>query len=278
MNLKKIVDEIIELPTLPAVATTLIKLIEDPNSSASDLNKLLISDASLSAKILKLVNSPFYGLREPVSSLKQAIVILGFRTIRSMAVSASVMDLFDVFEMEGFSQEEFWVHSIGVATASGLITENLGVQNDTAFVCGLLHDIGKLVMNQYAQNEFRDILLYAKENSLCFYDAEVKLNVDFKHTEIGYLVAQKWNLPVSIQNVIRDHHKEPKQTDDAVLISAIQLSNHVCEYLKIGTGGNYGPIVPNHQQCVAYCKGTKIPDILEKLKDSVEKIREMTNL
>lgn len=278
MNIKKVLDEIIELPTLPEVATTLIKLIEDPNSSAADLNKVLISDASLSAKILKLVNSPFYGFREPVTSSKQAIVILGFRTIRSMAVSASVMDLFDIFEMEGFSQEEFWVHSIGVATAASLITENLNVQNDTAFVCGLLHDIGKLIMNQYAQKEFREILLYAKENSLCFYDAEIKLNVDFNHAEIGYYVAQKWNLPLAIQKVIRDHHKEPKQTDEPLIISAIQLSNHVCEYLKIGTGGNYGPIVPNHQQCVHYCQGAKIPDILEKLKSSVDRIREMTNV
>lgn len=278
MNIKKVVDEIIELPTLPEVATTLIKLIEDPNSSAADLNKVLISDASLSAKILKLVNSPFYGFREPVSSSKQAIVILGFRTIRSMAVSTSVMDLFDIFEMEGFSQEEFWVHSIGVATAASLITENLNTQNDTAFVCGLLHDIGKLILNQYAQNEFREILLYAKENSLCFYDAEKKLNVDYDHAQIGYFVAEKWNLPKSIQNVIRDHHKEPKQSEDPLLVSAIQLSNHVCEYLKIGTGGNYGPIVPNHQQCVQYCQGAKIPDILDKLKSSVDRIREMTNI
>ena len=278
MDMRKVLDEIIELPTLPEVATTLIQLIEDPNSSAGDLNKVLVSDAALSAKILKLVNSPFYGLREPVASLKQAIVILGFRTVRSMAVSTSVMDLFDVFEMEGFSQEQFWVHSIGVATAASLITENLKTQNDTAFVCGLLHDIGKLIMNQYAQTEFREILMYAKENNLCFYDAEVKLNVDLNHTQIGYILAEKWNLPKSIQIVIRDHHKEPKLTDDPLLISSIQLSNHVCEYLKIGTGGNYGPIVPNHQQCVTYCKGAKIPDILEKLKTSVDRIREMTNI
>lgn len=278
MNLKKVVEEIVELPTLPAVATTLIKLIEDPNSSASDLNQVLISDASLSAKILKLVNSPFYGFKVPVSSLKQAIVILGFRTIRSMAISASVMDLFDVFEMEGFSQEQFWVHSIGVATATSLIAEKLNTQSDIAFVCGLLHDIGKLIMNQYSQNEFKEILLYARENNLCFYDAEVKLNVDYKHNEIGYYICQKWNLPEAIQKVIRDHHTEPKATEDPVLISALQLANHVCEYLKMGTGGNFGPIVPNHQQCVQYCRGAKIADILEKLKSSIEQIRDMTNI
>ncbi|PCJ61261.1 MAG: hypothetical protein COA79_06685 [Planctomycetota bacterium] len=278
MDMKKIIDDIIELPILPEVATTLIKLIEDPDSSANDLNDVLISDAALSAKLLKLVNSPFYGMKEPVTSLKKGIVILGFRTIRSMAISTSVVDLFDFIEFDGFSQEEFWVHSLGVATASSLITEYLDIQNDTAFVCGLLHDIGKLIMNQYAQNEFKEILFYAKDSNLCFYDAEVKLGVDMNHAEIGEFLAKKWNLPVSVQTVIADHHKEPEDTGEPVLVSAIQLANHVCEQLKIGTGGNYGPIVPNHKQCVKFCKGVNIKDIIETLKTSVEKIREMTNV
>ncbi len=278
MDMKKVIDEIIELPTLPEVVTTLIQLIEDPNSSANDLNEVLISDAALSAKILKMVNSPFYGLREPVSSLKQAIVILGFRTIRSMAVSSSVIDLFDVFEMDGFSQEEFWVHSIGVAYASQLIVQFLSTTGDIAFVCGLLHDIGKLIMNQYARNEFKEILLCAKENNLSFYDAEVKIGVDLNHAEIGYILAEKWNLPQNVRNVIADHHKFPSASHDPVLVSAIQLANHVCEYLKLGKGGNFGPVVPNHQECVAYCKGVKIPDILDNLKSSVQKIRQMTNI
>jgi len=279
MELKKVIDDIIELPTLPEVATTLIRLIDDPDSSASDLNDVLISDVSLSAKILKLVNSPFYGFRDPVGSLKQAIVILGFRTIRSLAISTSVMDLFSIVEMDGFTQEDFWIHSVGVATASNLIANYMDdVPNDAAFVCGLMHDMGKLLINQHADSIFKEILLFAKENNLCFHDAEEKLYLDINHSEIGFMLAEKWNLPENIKIVLRDHHKEPIGTDEPILIAIIQLANHVCEFLKIGSGGNFGPIVPNHEQCVNLLKGVKVPEILDTLRESIDKIRAMTNL
>ncbi|MCX7935212.1 MAG: HDOD domain-containing protein, partial [Planctomycetota bacterium] len=138
-DLKGIVERIVDLPTLPQVVNTLLTLLDDPTSSARDVNEVMAHDPALVAKILKLVNSSFYGLPNRVTSIQQAIAILGFNTIKALAVSASVFDLFG--ESGGdFSYEAFWKHSVGVATVgSYLAGRSKRVDAESGFVIGLLH-------------------------------------------------------------------------------------------------------------------------------------------
>jgi len=146
-DLRSIVRDISDLPTLPQVVTRIMSMMDDPNASAEDVNNVLERDPTLVAKILKLVNSAFYGLPHKISSVRQAIVILGFSTVRSLAISAAVFDLFGEGNDEAFSRIKFWEHSIGVASAARLVGRREGgIDEETAFVTGLLHDLGKLVL------------------------------------------------------------------------------------------------------------------------------------
>ena len=198
-DLKLITNNIVDLPTLPQVVTTLINAINDPYSDATIINNIVIHDPALAAKILKLVNSSFYALSNPVNSIQQAVVILGFKTIRSLAISASV---FNLFTGSDFSYEGFWKQSL----ASGLMLEALArqspvIEKDSAFITGLLHQIGKIILEQYATEQFNEIIEIAAREKLSFADAE-KCVINTSYTNIGYWLTAKWSLSAEIQNSI----------------------------------------------------------------------------
>ena len=147
VNLKNIVGRIVDLPTLPKVVSHLLCAVEDPRSSAREINLIMSNDPALAARILKLVNSSFYAMPSPVTSIQQAVVILGFNTVRSLALSASVFDTFA--GKSGFSHENFWLQSLTCA----LMCENLGARSDclridSCFTLGLLHGIGKIILHE----------------------------------------------------------------------------------------------------------------------------------
>lgn len=245
-KLENIVDQIVDLPTLPQVVMTIMGLLEDPKSCVSDINNIMARDPALAAKILKLVNSAFYALPNRVNSISQAIVILGFNTVKSLAISASILDMFGQGD-EFFSYEDFWTHSVGVGTiASALARRYPEVDEDSAFVVGLMHDLGKLVLDQYAPTEFQEILHIARENKLSFHAAEIQV-LGTSHDEIGYWLAQKWQLDPSIAQAIRFHHDvdKPEEEKPRMLATLCSFANYVCKMKQYGNSGCFdAPAVP----------------------------------
>jgi HD-like signal output (HDOD) protein len=133
-------------------------MVGDPSVSAGDINDVISKDVALSARILKLVNSAFYGFPRRIASVTHAIVILGFNALRNVTLSASVFDLLDSRDLP-FGHREFWIHSIGVAVAANVIARERKLPDvEDAFMCGLLHDVGKIVLHQYARGEFGRVL------------------------------------------------------------------------------------------------------------------------
>ncbi len=233
----KIIDRIVDIPTLPKVVMALVNAIENPNSNAKLIQQIMSNDPAMAAKILKLVNSSFYSLPSRVSSIQQAVVILGFNTVRSLALSASV---FDTFVLGGFSPEDFWRQSLACA----LMCEKLASRSDclrveVCFSAGLLHGIGKIIMNQYASNEFGKIIKVAKEEKLEFIDAE-KMVLDTGHAEIGYWLASKWKIPevtqfsIRYQDNIQDCPEEYRP-----LAAATRLSRLICRQQGCENGSDF---------------------------------------
>jgi len=143
-DLAKIVGKVEGLPTLPSVVARINQLIDDPNASAGDINEVISHDLALSAKILKLVNSAFYGFPRRISSMTHAVVILGFNSVRNIALTAFVFDAFDTGALP-FGHRNFWVHSVGTAVTADALATRAGLHiGDDAFVAGLLHDLGKV--------------------------------------------------------------------------------------------------------------------------------------
>ncbi len=268
-DLRSIVRKITELPTLPQVVTVILSLIDSPDSSAEDINKVMEKDPALVGKILKLVNSAYYGLPNKVNSVRQSIVILGFSTVKSLAISASVFDLFDSKRSQAFSREAFWGHSIGCACVSRLVGHReAGVDEETAFVVGLLHDIGKLVIDQYAPAEFDAVVNLAQEKQISFYEAEQVVLVDTNHAEVGAWVAEQWALSPDLINAIRNHHAVSTVEDrPSKLLAAIcRFANFICHKRGVGASGNFNvPQLDPEAWATMSIKKEDLPKMIEAI-------------
>jgi len=279
-DLKSVVDRIIDLPTLPQVVSTIVELLDDPSSSVKEINEMMSQDPALVGKILKVVNSAFYGLPNRVSSISQAIVILGFNTVKSLAISASVLDMFGGGE-EHFSYEEFWAHSVGVATVGQIIArDEAGVSPDTAFVTGLMHDLGKLVLDQYAPTEFQEILAIAREREIPFAEAEKEV-LETNHGEIGYWLTQKWQLADDLANAIRYQHNLEEAPDAASrqLAAVIIFADYICRMKQYGHAGNYGkPSLPLQAWEQLSIEKDQLPNLMERVNEEIHRADEFLSV
>jgi len=240
-RVQRLVNKIDKLPTLPIAATKIVQIVNDPKTTARDVNQVISTDQALAAKVLKLVNSAYYGLANKVSSITQAVVILGFNTIKSLALSASVLDTFSQAEVSSFSREDFWRHSLGVAVGGKLISQLTKVpqkQQEEYFIGGLLHDMGKIVFDQYLHEEFAEAAQLAKDTGCTFANAEQEV-LGITHAEIGRMIAEKWNLPVNLMESIAYHHEPAKSKEANHQTVAIHFSDILCKSKQIGFSGDY---------------------------------------
>lgn len=223
--LKKL-DRIDGLPTLPAIAMEVNKMLEDYDTSIKKLSERIEQDQAMVSRILKLVNSAFFGVRSRISNIPHAVVILGFNTVRNAVVSASIIDAFSVKEvLDGFDITDFWRHSVAAAVTSRYLAEKTRLHPpDDCFIGGLLHDIGKVVLAQHFQDIFKQIWRSVKEDNLSFYDAE-KSETPVDHAKIGGHLAKKWQLPMGLVDAIRCHHSVRKSAHDLNLLMIVHAAD-----------------------------------------------------
>ena len=222
----KQLDLIEDLPTLPAVAMEVNKMLLDYDTIINELSDTIEKDQAMVSKILKLVNSSFFGLRGKISNISHAIVVLGFNTIRNAVVSISIIDAFSIKEsLDGFDITDFWKHSLSVAVTSKYLAEKTGIHSsDDCFVGGLLHDMGKIVLLQHFKDLFQKVWLAVNGNNLSFYEAE-KSQIPIDHAQIGGYLARKWQLPAALVDAIQYHHSVKSDADDQNLSMIIHAAN-----------------------------------------------------
>ena len=237
--LQKVVDKLKDIPTLPQVVRKIVEIVDSPHTSASDLNKAISHDQALSAKVLKLVNSAFYGFPKKIETLTQAIIILGFNTVRSLALSISMLDFFSSRESERqLNYTEYWKHSIATSIMSRAIAKKTFPQMaEEAFVSGLLHDIGILIFDQFLPNEYRQVYIRMKNEQIPLYKAE-KLTLKITHSDAGRMLAIKWNLPDPMLYSISYHHNPSPAQDYFPIVSTVHAANIGVKILRIGGVGD----------------------------------------
>ncbi len=202
--LKKI-DAIRDLPTLPQVALEINRLLDNPGATISQVSNIIRKDQAVASKMLRLVNSSFFGLEKQVSTISRAVVILGFNTVRNALVSVSILKAMKGARNERVDFSSFWRHAISCAVVSKLFarSSHLGAPED-AFTAGLIHDIGKLVLAKYFPDQFVKIL-EKKDFGRPFYDSEIDV-VPVHHNEIGAHLARRWRLPALICDAVHYSH------------------------------------------------------------------------
>ena len=236
---QKLIKKIDDLPTLPRTVLKITELVNDPKSSAKDLARIIADDQVLTARLLKLVNSSFYGFPQRISTVTGAIVLLGFDAIRSLLLTTSLFDLFaNRNRQKKKDQERFWDHSLGCAVGAKVIGNYLRHDKiEELFVSGLLHDIGKIVEMIFLQDEFANIVAAVNKENILMTTAENKV-LGFNHAEVGKLLVEKWNLPVKLVQVIAHHHQPHNAGNFALEAAIVHLADIFCRALNIGYGGD----------------------------------------
>lgn len=241
LRIKKITESIIGLPTLPTVVSKMIQLVDNPKTSAASLAKLISTDQALTARILKLANSAYYGFPREISTVNMAIVVLGFNTVKDMGLSISVFDVFKrIKSAENFDVARFWEHSVACGIASRMLTRNYRTRYaGEAFVAGLLHDIGKVILNQYFHEEFMEII-YSTASGNSFEESEIN-TIGTTHAQIGAWLAEKWNLPKIISESILYHHEPWNAPKDKLFVSIVTIADYLCHISEFSYSGRNSP-------------------------------------
>ncbi len=203
------ISEISHIATLPEITLKIIRLVEDPNSTAQDLNKIISNDPALGARILKVVNSAFYGLPGQIGSINRAIVLLGLNAVKNIAIAASLAKLFRGGQIcPSFNARDLWTHSIAVATATRMLAKEMGLGlPDEAFLAGLIHDIGIMVEMQARRPKFVEAIerMTSSQNTLTLRQAE-SMVLGANHEQFGAALCKMWKFPASFAYVTGYHH------------------------------------------------------------------------
>lgn len=228
-GLKAAAARVGEVSTLPQLAMRIIQVINDPRSSAVDVKGVLEADPALCARVLRLINSAWFGLRREVRNVQQAISLLGFGQIRNLAITMSVSEVFrKELRIGGYSRRALWRHMVSVAIGARMVAARCRLVNfEDAYLAGLLHDLGIILLDQYLHVEFREILkrldgvrlLTTVENDL----------LGFNHAQLGATVADGWKFTPTVVSAIRHHHgAHLAPAADLPIVAAVEIANLLC--------------------------------------------------
>ncbi|MDD3312964.1 HDOD domain-containing protein [Pseudodesulfovibrio sp.] len=221
-----------DLPTLPHVLEEVTKLVEDPDASSDAIAKVIATDQVLSAKVLKMVNSPIYGFPGRISSIQHALVLLGFNVIRGIIISTSVFDMMEQ-NMKGL-----WEHSLGCATACNIIARRAGFEDPEEYaVAGLLHDLGKVVTAVQLPDLHRTVLETVKAKDLTYFQAEKDV-MGFGHDRINAWLARHWGLPPNIREAMARHHAPQLAQFYKPMSCVVHIGNFLVRLFEFGNSGD----------------------------------------
>lgn len=268
------IREISHIATLPEITLKIVSIVEDPNSTAQDLHAVISKDPALCTRILKVVNSAFYGLPGQIGSINRAIVLLGLNAVKNIAIAASLSKMFKGGQLTPtFSAKDLWTHSLAVGTATKLIAESMRMGLvDEAFLSGLLHDVGLMVEMQWDRNKLSEVLdktskAPAGTSSVSFEEAIYGAS----HQDFGAALSEKWKFPKSFTNVIGHHHNPMAlPADQRTLPCMVFVADRLAAELKGGYTADIGDMtIPAEILDVLKLTEEDLAAIKAKLPDAI---------
>ena len=273
-NVRDAIVRIKDLPTLPSVLGKILATAADPDASALDLGQHIAADQSLSATLLKLVNSAYYGFYRQIKSVTQAIVMLGFLEVRNLALTATAFRTLGTGSSTDYDRMQLWRHSLATALAADRCAQILGLKAVGCFEAGLLHDIGRVALDMLYTEEFQEATNKAHSQGVHIIEAEAEV-FGMNHAEVGGILGEHWNLPPGVVEAIRCHHAPEEAAIEPHLAQVAAVSNYITYGAELGEVGTGCP--PEYPAAAVESLGLTVEqcnEIGDELQKSQEKIDE----
>ncbi|QJB58254.1 HDOD domain-containing protein [Pseudodesulfovibrio sp. zrk46] len=237
---KKLMAAVEKMPAFPKSVHQVLKLASNINCSQKELVEVIKKDPVFTLKILRLVNSAYFGLSREITSINHASVYLGLNTLKNVALGLAAVGAMPKSNVAGLEMGGFWLHSLAVATGTRMLGTMLGVSRDEAadyFAAGLLHDIGKVVFALYMPKEFQQVRQLVTDTGAPLSQCEKEV-IGATHSDIGSLLAEKWNLPPDLFDAISRHHT-PQKGEASQLVDCVFAADQISKKLAFGAAGDY---------------------------------------
>jgi putative nucleotidyltransferase with HDIG domain len=253
-----------KMPAFPNSVQRVLQLSADINASSKDIVQAIETDPVMTIKILKVINSPFYGLPQKISSIQRAVVHIGVNTIQNMALVVATMGVLRPKQHVGFDTGSFLLHSLCTASICKLLAERLKVPAlncSDFYVAGLLHDFGKVIFAEFAEDDYKTVLEYSRRQNVALNEAELNI-LGTDHSIAGQLLAEHWAFHHDLIDAINHHHS---MTVNTPLLDCLFAANQICKSLQFGFSGN--PCVDELPASVCARFGMDLPALIESLGD-----------
>ena len=215
----------VKLVSLPEICVRINEMLDDDNTTTAELGRVISQDTALTARLLKIVNSSFYGFSKRVETVSRAVSILGMKELRALVIAVSAVDMFSSIPLHALNKVRFWRHSLYCAVMARLLAEHCHVlHSERLFVAGLLHDIGKLVMASRLPEAMSLILSQVKESGREEYEQE-RIMLGFHHADVGEALLRQWNMPESLVEAVAYHHEPSRAKTGGMEASLIHIAN-----------------------------------------------------
>ena len=268
-----------DLPSLPHVTSELLRRLNHPDSNVKDVTQILSEDPSLAGHMLRMVNSAYYGVRQEVTSLNQAIAFLGYRTVRSVVLASAAKGLFRLrCKSSCFDQQQFTLHGVAAAAVARHIARIGGVLDpELAFSVGLLHDVRKLALDQVAPDQYTAVFTLARQAGVNFLMAEQSIE-GLGHCEAGARLVESWELPADIVDGIWHHHSMSSAANPQ-LAATLLVTNYICELKGFGAPHNFaeGGLNRRAWECL-HIPLNALAHVLRNIEQHITPIRDMFDL
>jgi putative nucleotidyltransferase with HDIG domain len=274
--IERIKDSLEEVASMPHVAAKALELLNEAEVSAAVLSKVFELDMVLTGKLLKIVNSAYYGFTKQVTTVPQAITILGHDNLKSILISTIAFELFSKGKGGIISTQGLWIHSLGTASFSQALAREMNFSKpEEYYIIGLLHDIGKLILDQNMPEEFKRVMEIVKTRRIAIYEAEEQI-LGINHADIGHMVALYWKIPEKLAMAIKFHHNLSHSSDKDILQMAaiVQMSDFFCNLQHIGDSGNIKvSLVQKEAKDIINLAPDIKQKIIQEVKQDIEKAK-----
>jgi putative nucleotidyltransferase with HDIG domain len=238
-------EDVWPLASLPHIFTEINRVVNDPRSSAASVAEVISKDPNLASKLLKIVNSAFYGFPSKIDTISRAVTILGTRQLTTLALGTSVLTIFKDIPPDLVDMKSFWMHSVACGVAARMIAKYKNIANtERLLVAGLLHDIGRIIIYKHLPDQGRKVLLHARRKGCLLRSAELEV-LGSDHTQIGGRLIKKWQFPLVLEQALTYHH-QPAQSQHLLGASIVHIADILINALIIGTSGErfVPPLIP----------------------------------